>query len=74
MDLFSRKVVGWAMSDKIDSALATNALLMALTTRSTLRGLLHHSDQGCQFTGTTDPADAGRNWMSGQMNRNRRVL
>jgi len=53
MDLFSRKVVGWAMSDKIDSALATNALRMAWTTRRPLRGLLHHSDQGCQFTGTT---------------------
>ncbi|MFZ2097055.1 MAG: IS3 family transposase [Anaerolineales bacterium] len=53
MDLFSRKVVGWAMSDKIDSVLATNALRMAWITRRPLRGLLHHSDQGCQFTGTT---------------------
>lgn len=51
MDLFSRKVVGWAMSDKIDSALATNALRMAWTTRRPLKGLLHHSDQGRQFTG-----------------------
>lgn len=53
MDLFSRKVVGWAMSDKIDSALASNALRMAWTTRRPSRGLLHHSDQGCQFTGST---------------------
>lgn len=53
MDLFSRKVVGWAMSDKIDATLATNALRMAWTTRRPLRGLLHHSDQGRQFTGTT---------------------
>ncbi|HEX9091071.1 MAG TPA: IS3 family transposase [Anaerolineales bacterium] len=51
MDLFSRKVVGWAMSDKIDSALSTNALRMAWTNRRPLRGLLHHSDQGRQFTG-----------------------
>jgi putative transposase len=53
MDLFSRKVVGWAMSDKIDTTLATNALRMAWTTRRPLRGLLHHSDQGCQFTSAT---------------------
>ena len=52
MDLFSRKVVGWAMSDKIDSALATNALHMAWTTRRPRSALLHHSDQGSQFTGT----------------------
>jgi transposase InsO family protein len=51
MDLFSRKVVGWAMSDQIDSALATNALRMAWITRRPLSGLLHHSDQGRQFTG-----------------------
>ncbi len=53
MDLFSRKVVGWAMSDKIDSALATNALRMAWATRRPSHGLLHHSDQGRQFTGET---------------------
>jgi putative transposase len=53
MDLYSRKVVGWAMSDKIDGTLATNALRMAWTTRRPLRGLLHHSDQGRQFTGAT---------------------
>jgi len=53
MDLFSRKVVGWALSDKIDTTLATNALRMAWTTRRPLRGLLHHSDQGCQFTSAT---------------------
>ena len=53
MDLFSRKVVGWAMSDKIDGALATNALRMAWTTRRPLKGLLHHSDQGSQFTAAT---------------------
>lgn len=53
MDLFSRKIVGWAMSNKIDSLLATNALRMAWITRRPLRGLLHHSDQGRQFTGAT---------------------
>ncbi len=50
MDLFSRKVVGWAMSDKIDGSLATSALRMAWTTRRPVNGLLHHSDQGRQFT------------------------
>jgi putative transposase len=51
IDLFSRKVVGWAMSDRIDSVLATDALRMAQNTRRPNHGLLHHSDQGSQFTG-----------------------
>jgi putative transposase len=50
IDLFSRKVIGWAMSDKIDSVLATNALRMAWSTRQPGYGLLHHSDQGRQYT------------------------
>jgi len=53
MDLFSRRVVGWAMSDKIDQTLTSSALRMAWITRRPRRGLLHHSDQGSQYTGTS---------------------
>jgi putative transposase len=49
LDLFSQKGVGYAISNKIDSALAINALQMAYYTRCPLSGLLHHSDQGQQF-------------------------
>jgi len=50
LDLFSRKVVGWAMAEQMDTALVENALHMALQARQTDRSLLHHSDQGRQYT------------------------
>ena len=46
VDLFSRKVVGWSMSQNIDRHLVLNALDMALKGRQPPRGLLHHSDRG----------------------------
>jgi transposase InsO family protein len=49
VDLFSRRVVGWALSDRIDAQLAVEALRMALLRRSPLAGLLHHSDRGLQY-------------------------
>ena len=49
MDLFSRKVVGWATSSKIDAELAVRALQMAIIQRNPGAGLLHHSDQGSQY-------------------------
>jgi putative transposase len=50
LDLFSRKVIGWAMSETMDTALVEAALRMALLERRPPVGLLHHSDQGCQYT------------------------
>lgn len=50
LDLFSRKVVGWAMSEHIDTTLVETALHMALRTRHPNAPLLHHSDQGSQYT------------------------
>ena len=49
LDLFSRKIVGWATSDLIDATLVEKALRMALYQRSPARGLLHHSDRGSQY-------------------------
>ena len=49
MDLFSRKIVGWAMSDTIDSALVQSAMKMALLHRKPGAGLIHHSDRGVQY-------------------------
>jgi transposase InsO family protein len=49
LDLFSRAVVGWAMSESLSRELALRALDMALTTRRPLSGLVHHSDRGCQY-------------------------
>ncbi|WP_257463580.1 IS3 family transposase [Archangium lipolyticum] len=52
MDLFSRKVVGWSMSEHIDRHLVLNALDMALKGRQPPQGLLHHSDRGSQYAST----------------------
>ena len=56
LDLFSRQVVGWAMSTQMNSALVENALRMALQTRQPTSNLLHHSDQGSQYTGEGYPS------------------
>jgi putative transposase len=50
LDLYSRRIVGWAMSDRIDGELTQAALRMALEQRQPRPGLLHHSDQGRQYT------------------------
>jgi transposase InsO family protein len=49
LDLYSRKVVGWAMSDHGDTQLGTGALEMALGRRQPAAGLMHHSDRGSQY-------------------------
>jgi transposase InsO family protein len=51
LDLFSRRIVGWAMDSRIDQGLALDALNMALTTRRPAAGLVHHSDRGVQYAG-----------------------
>ena len=50
MDLFSRQVVGWAMADHMQTSLVEEALKMAMRKRHPTEGLLHHSDQGSQYT------------------------
>jgi putative transposase len=49
LDLFSRKVVGWAMSRRIDAELALDALRMAFKLRKPKPGLLFHSDRGSVY-------------------------
>jgi putative transposase len=51
LDLYSRRIVGWAMSDRINGALVLAALTMALEQRRPEPGLIHHSDQGIQYAG-----------------------
>lgn len=50
LDLYSRKVIGWAMRQRMDTLLVENALHMALQVRQPAAGFLHHSDQGSQYT------------------------
>ena len=49
MDLFSRKIVGWAMSDRMTRDLVQDALKMAIRARNPEPGLILHSDQGSQY-------------------------
>jgi transposase InsO family protein len=49
LDLFSRKVVGYSMSETIDKELVKKALRMAFTARGPVPGLIHHSDRGSQY-------------------------
>jgi len=51
IDLYSRRVVGWAMSARIDQQLVLDALNMALLQRRVKPGLIHHTDQGRQYSG-----------------------
>lgn len=49
LDLFSRKVIGWAISEQIDARLTLAALRMALEERGSVKGCIHHSDRGVQY-------------------------
>jgi putative transposase len=49
MDLFSRRIVGWSMSENIDSKLVQSAMEMAIQHRNPNAGLIHHSDRGIQY-------------------------
>jgi transposase InsO family protein len=50
LDLYSRRVVGWAIADRIDGQLVERAWRMAVTNRHPPAHLLHHSDRGSQYT------------------------
>ena len=49
LDLFSRKVVGWSMSDRMTATLVCDALKMALFRRKRPRGVIMHTDRGSQY-------------------------
>lgn len=50
IDLYSRRAVGWSMSARMTAQLVTDALMMAIWRRGSPTELLHHSDQGSQYT------------------------
>lgn len=49
IDLYSRKIVGWAMADNMKVSLVNDALNMAISHRNPLKGLLWHTDRGSQY-------------------------
>jgi transposase InsO family protein len=50
LDVYSRRVVGWSISNNLRTELVVNALEMALWRRRPSSGLIHHSDRGSQYT------------------------
>ena len=60
IDLFSRLVVGWSLSNRMYSSLVTNALNMAIKKRNPKPGLIHHSDRGVQYAS---------DWFQGALNQ-----
>ena len=50
IDLYARRIVGWAMSARPDSELVVKALEMAYQQRGRPQGVMFHSDQGCQYS------------------------
>ena len=49
IDLYSRKIVGWSMSDNMKAELVNDALLMAIWSRKPGKGLVWHTDRGSQY-------------------------
>ena len=52
LDVWSRKIVGWAMSSRLATQIVLDALAMAVEQRRPTEAVIHHSDQGCQYTST----------------------
>jgi putative transposase len=69
IDLFSRRVVGWSMSERIDRKLALDALRMALAQRRPPRGLIHHSDRGSQYASGDYQGLLAQHGLRGSMSR-----
>ncbi|WP_264612595.1 IS3 family transposase [Sphingobium sp. B11D3B] len=74
IDLFSRRVVGWSMSDTMTAQLVTDALVMAIWRRGKPDALLHHSDQGSQYTSEQFQRLMADNGVTCSMSRSGNVL
>jgi putative transposase len=69
LDLYSRRVVGWAMRHTQDHGLVLDALAMAVGQRQPPPGLVHHSDRGRQYASTAYQAELTRLGMRASMSR-----
>jgi putative transposase len=69
LDAFSRRVIGYAISARLDSSLTLEAIHMAITRRRPGPGVIHHSDQGVQYASTEYVAELERHGFSMSMSR-----
>ena len=72
IDLFARRVVGWATGDRLPKELALSALRRAIAVRRPAAGLIHHADRGSQYCSLDDQAELRKHGvlvsMSGKAN------
>lgn len=69
LDRYSRRVVGWAFSSTLNTALALAALRMAVQHRRPSAGLIHHSDRGSQYASAAYRAELARHGLEASMSR-----
>ena len=69
IDLYSRRVVGWALRDTLHQELVTAALHVALACRQPAPGLVHHSDQGLQYASVAYQGVLARHGLVPSMSR-----
>ena len=69
MDLYSRRIVGWAVQSTLERSLTLRALEMAITQRQPAPGLIHHSDRGSQYACGDYQAALGQQGMICSMSR-----
>lgn len=69
LDLYARRVVGWAVRDTPAAELAVAAMTMALQARRPAPGLIHHSDRGSQYASHADQAQLARANVTPSMSR-----
>ena len=69
MDLFSRKIVGWSMGSCVDKNLTIEAFTMAMLNRSPKNRLIHHSDQGAEYTNSEYQSILNNHGMISSMSR-----
>src|SRR5690625_4224551 len=69
IDVYAGTVVGWSMSERIDTSLVISALEMAVHNRQPAPGVIHHSDQGRQYTALAFGRHLERSGVLGSMGR-----
>lgn len=69
MDLHSRRIVGWSVSESIDTTLVLDALECAIETRRPGAGLMHHSDRGVQYASGRHRAELNKHGIACSMSR-----
>ena len=69
LDVYARRIVGWAMGERINTALVLQALQMALQHRQPPAGLIHHTDRGAIYAADAYRAVLAQHGMQASMGR-----